>query len=83
MNESPPAGSELSSADVGALVTRGDAQAAIRLGEIFEPGFLEHARLSGARGDRNSALFWYRCAREMRAPEAEVLVQCLKAEKDL
>jgi hypothetical protein len=60
----------------------GNGQAAIRLGETFDPGFLEHARLIGARGDRNTALFWYRRAGELGATEAEPLLQSLEAEKD-
>jgi TPR repeat protein len=52
----------------------GNGQAAITLGETFDPGFLERARLSGASGDRNTALSWYRRARELGATEAKPLL---------
>src|SRR5262249_28605585 len=40
----------------------GDAQAAVRLGETFDPIFLDHSRLRGVRGDAEAALSWYRRA---------------------
>jgi hypothetical protein len=43
---------------------------------------LEDARLLGERGDRNTALSWYRRARELEAPEAQVLVRGLEVEKN-
>lgn len=60
----------------------GDGQAAIRLGETFDPVFLEHAQLRGARGDINSALSWYRRARDLGATEAELLLRSLEGKKD-
>jgi TPR repeat protein len=57
----------------------GDGQAAIRLGETFDPVFLDHAQLRGARGDMGKALAWYRRARDLGAAEAEVLLQGLEA----
>jgi hypothetical protein len=103
--DAPPTSADLSAADVGALLARGDAlfsdgdlaaarllyeraanagdgQAAIRLGETFDPGFLEHVQLRGTRGDRSTALSWYRRARELGATEAELLLRSLEAEKD-
>jgi len=57
----------------------GDGQAAIRLGETFDPVFLDHAQLRGARGDMDKALVWYRRARDLGATEAEVLLEGLEA----
>jgi hypothetical protein len=57
----------------------GDGQAAIRLGETFDPVFLDHAQLRGTRGDMGKALAWYRRARDLGAAEAEVLLQGLEA----
>ena len=56
-----------------------DGQAALRLGETFDPVFLEQAHLRGARGDLTAALSWYRRARDMGIGEAEVLLNSLEA----
>jgi hypothetical protein len=76
----------LSSGDVasarlyyGRAASAGDGQAALRLGETFDPVFLEHAHLRSARGDLTAALSWYRRARDMGATEAEVLLNSLEA----
>jgi len=63
----------------GRAADAGDAQAAVRLGETFDPAFLEHARLRSARGDLAMALSWYRRARDLGAAEAEVLLKSLEA----
>jgi Peptidase C39 family len=60
----------------------GDGQAAIRLGETFDPVFLNHAQLRGARGDVVTALSWYRRARELGAAQAEVLLQSLEGKQE-
>jgi TPR repeat protein len=60
----------------------GDGQSAIRLGETFDPVFLDHAQLRGARGDMGKALAWYRRARDLGAPEAEVLLDRLEAKQE-
>jgi hypothetical protein len=57
----------------------GDGLAALRLGETFDPVFLDHAQLRGARGDMGKALAWYRRARDLGAADAEVLLQGLEA----
>ena len=57
----------------------GDGVAAIRLGESFDPVFLDHAQLRGVRGDMVKALAWYRRARDLGAAEAEVLLRGLEA----
>jgi hypothetical protein len=61
-------------------VDAGGGLAAIRLGETFDPPFLDRVRLRGVRGDPVAALFWYRRARDLGASEAEVLLKALGAE---
>jgi hypothetical protein len=53
----------------------GDGQAALRLGETYDPVFLERAKLPAVRGDRGAAVFWYRRARELGVAEAEILLK--------
>jgi len=62
----------------GRAASAGDGQAALRLGETFDPVFLDHAHLRSARGDLVAALSWYRRARDMGAAEAEVLLNSLE-----
>ena len=57
----------------------GDAQAALRLGETYDPAFLALARLNEVRGDPVVATRWYRRARELGNPEAEILLKSLPA----
>jgi len=57
----------------------GDAQAAVRLGETYDPSFLDRAHLRGVRGNVVMALAWYRRARDLGAAEAEVLLNSLEA----
>jgi TPR repeat protein len=52
----------------------GDSQAALRLGETFDPAFLQRAQLR-VPGDRGLAVFWYGRARELGADEAEILLK--------
>ena len=63
----------------GRAANAGDGQAALRLGETFDPVFLEHAHLRSARGDLTTALSWYRRARDLGIGEAEVLLNSLEA----
>jgi TPR repeat protein len=56
----------------------GNAEAAIRLGETFDPSFLARARLNGVRGDLAVALKWYKRARELGANEADILVMSIQ-----
>jgi len=56
----------------------GSAQAAIRLGETFDPSFLARAGLNGARGDPADALKWYKRARELGASEADILIMSIE-----
>ncbi len=53
----------------------GDAQAALRMGESFDPGFLDQAQVRGAKGDPGTAISWYRRARELGSAEAEILLK--------
>jgi TPR repeat protein len=57
----------------------GYGQAALKLGETFDPVFLDRAHLRGARGDWSMAVSWYRRARDLGAPDAEILLQTLEA----
>jgi TPR repeat protein len=57
----------------------GDGQAALRLGETYDPSFLERARLRAVRGDPAAAVFWYRRARNLGGAEAEILTGAIMA----
>ena len=58
----------------------GEAQAALRLGETYDPSFLDHAHLRGVRGNLETARSWYRRARDLGAAEAEVLLNSTQAQ---
>ena len=58
----------------------GDGQAALRLGESFDPSFLQQPRFWGARADLSLALFWYKRARELGVSEAQVLLKSIEGE---
>jgi TPR repeat protein len=60
----------------------GDGQAALRLGESYDPAFLAQAHLTGVRGDAVAAAHWYQRARELGITEAETLLQTILPEKD-
>ena len=45
----------------------GEARAAVRLGETFDPVYLDGSHLRGLQGDRDMAVFWYRHARDLGA----------------
>jgi len=57
----------------------GNGQAALKLGETFDPVFLDQAHLRGARGDWSMALSWYRRARDLGVADAEILLKSLEA----
>jgi hypothetical protein len=63
----------------GRAADAGDGQAALRLGETFDPVFLERAHLRSARGDLTAAWSWYRRARDLGVAEGEVLLNSLEA----
>jgi hypothetical protein len=52
----------------------GNGQAALRLGESYDPSFLEQTQLRAVRGDPAVAIKWYKRARELGASEADVLL---------
>jgi hypothetical protein len=43
----------------------GVARAAVRLGETFDPIYLDYSHLRGLHGDPGTAVFWYRRARDL------------------
>ena len=55
----------------------GNAQAAVRLGESYDPAFLAQTQLTGIRADKNAAARWYRRAIELGANEADTLLKSL------
>jgi hypothetical protein len=57
----------------------GDGQAALRLGETYDPSFLERARLRAVQGDSAAAVFWYQRARDLGIAEAEILTGAIMA----
>ena len=59
----------------------GEARAAVRLGETFDPLFLGHARLRGVPGDLGMAVFWYRRARDLGATEVEPRLKALETKQ--
>lgn len=58
----------------------GDGIAALRLGETFDAAFLERAHLDRVPGDLARAVSWYRQARDLGNPEAEILLKSLHAD---
>jgi TPR repeat protein len=56
----------------------GAGLAAIRLGETYDPVFLDRVHLRGVRADPGAALSWYRRARDLGASEAEVLLRAVE-----
>jgi len=56
----------------------GSAEAALRLGQSFDPDFLRLAHIRGVQGDLSTAIFWYRRARELGSVEAEILLKSMK-----
>jgi hypothetical protein len=56
----------------------GNGQAALRLGESYDPSFLEQAHLRAVRGDTAVAIEWYKRARELGASEADVLLMSIE-----
>jgi len=55
----------------------GNAEAALRLGEIYDPAFLRRSRFQ-AQADSSRASFWYGRARELGSTEAEILLNGLQ-----
>lgn len=53
----------------------GDGQAALRLGESYDPAFLKQAGITGIRGDNTTANRWYLQALELGVSEASILLK--------
>ena len=60
-------------------VDAGAARAAMKLGETFDPVYLRYSHLRGLRGDRGTAVFWYRRARDLGATEVATRLARLEA----
>jgi TPR repeat protein len=53
----------------------GNGEAALRLGETYDPNFIQWAKLPFVPADSAAALFWYQRARELGVAEAETLLK--------
>ena len=59
----------------------GEAQAAVRLGETFDPVYLDGSHLRGLHGDPDMAVFWYRHARDLGATGVASQLKKLEAKE--
>jgi hypothetical protein len=59
----------------------GEARAAVRLGETFDPVYLDGSHLRGLHGDPDMAVFWYRHARDLGATEVASRLKKLEAKQ--
>ena len=59
----------------------GEARAAVRLGETFDPVYLNESHLHGLQGDPDTALFWYRLARDLGATGVASRLKKLEAKE--
>ena len=57
----------------------GEARAAVKLGETFDPAFLSRLKLRGVRANSDMAVFWYRRARDLGATEVPSRLERLEA----
>ena len=64
-----------------AAANAGDANAALRLGAMFDPIFIDRANLRGVRADIEKAVFWYRRARDLGSNDADNLLKDLTQAK--
>jgi hypothetical protein len=55
----------------------GEANAALRLGETFDPIFIDRTNLRGVRANMERAVFWYIRARDLGSSAAEKLLKNL------
>jgi len=55
----------------------GSGQAALRMGESYDPHFLERTHLRGARGDLTAAIYLYKRARDLGASDATILLDSI------
>lgn len=56
----------------------GNGEAALRLGETYDPDFIQWAKLPFVRTDPAAALSWYQRARDLGVAEAETLLKDLQ-----
>jgi TPR repeat protein len=63
-------------------VDRGDADAAVRMGETFDPAFLTPGRLRRLYADPEAASFWYQRALALGVAEAKQLLATDPAESE-
>lgn len=56
----------------------GSGQAALRLGETYDPAFLKRIKLSPVQGDAGMAISWYRRAWQLGIGEAEILLRSIQ-----
>lgn len=61
----------------------GDGQAALRLGETYDPAFLTVTGFEGAQPNAASAAYWYLRADKLGAPDAQHLLRTLAADLGL
>ena len=59
----------------------GEARAAVRLGETFDPVYLNDSHRHGLQGDPDTALFWYRLARDLGATGVASRLKKLEAKE--
>jgi hypothetical protein len=55
----------------------GDGTAALRLGETFDPAFLQEAGLGRVAGDLRQAVFWYRRAHDLGNRDADIVLKSI------
>jgi hypothetical protein len=60
----------------------GEARAAVRLGETFDPVYLDGSNLRGVKGDPGTAVFWYRHARDLGATGIASRLKKLEAKEE-
>jgi TPR repeat protein len=59
----------------------GEARAAVRLGETFDPVYLDASHRRGLHGDRDMAVLWYRHARDLGATGVASRLKKLEAKE--
>jgi len=59
----------------------GEARAAMRLGETFDPVYLDRSHPRGLHGDPDMAMFWYRHARDLGATGVASRLKKLEAKE--
>jgi len=60
----------------------GEARAAVRLGETFDPVYLHYSHLRSLRGDAGMAAFWYHRARDLGATGVASRLERLEAKQE-